>query len=306
MKISPINYNYCHSRQSFTSTRRTTYKDSSGMIYTAPYLDSLITLANSKKDKKGVIVSNYTTFFRNDFPWDNISDILFESYPFGKVNIHNYACSDGSEAYSLAISLIENLGEEEAKRFFPIKASDVDGEVIDFANSGKILASLDDMRKICNHIKDGNIGKYFDFKKTGCTTWILSPKKILRDNVEFECCDISDGLKSINKDENNVILCRNFWKYLSTDKIAYISRELKKIASANSKIIIGNFDRDYKEDIPYFLKELGFEQENPDEKYKNVLTIKNSGKESEYLQNALNWLKFINLNYEEFIPNMDE
>lgn len=307
MKISPINYNRCYLNQSFASTRRTTYKDSSGRIYTAPYLDSLTSLANSKKDKEGVIVSNYTTFFRNDFPWDNISDVLFESFPFDNVNIYNYACSDGSEAYSLAISLIENLGEKEAKRFLPIKASDIDKEVIEFANSRKILATLDDMRKISNHIKDKKIGKYFDFEKNGCTTWILSPKKILTDNVIFECCDISEGLKNIDKNENNVILCRNFWKYLSTDKIAYNSRELKKIANTNSKIIIGDFDRDYEENIPYFFKKLGFEEENPNNKrYRNILKINNNKTNSECFYSTLDWLKYIISNYEDFVPSMDE
>lgn len=306
MKISPINYNCCHSNQTFTSTRRTTYKDSNGTIYTAPYLDSLTSLANSKKDKKGVIVSNYTTFFRNDFPWDNISDVLFESFPFDNVNIHNFACSDGSEAYSLAISLIENLGEKEAKRFFPIKASDVDNEIIELANSRKILASLDDIKKISKHIKDKNIGKYFVYKKASCTTWILYPKKILTDNVEFTCCDMSDGLKDIDKSENNVVLCRNFWKYLSIDKIAYISRELKKIANTNFKIIIGNFDKDYEGNIPYFLKELGFEQENQDNIYENILTIKDNKTCSKYFYSTFDWLKFVNSNYEDFVPNMDE
>ena len=38
----------------------------------------------------------------------------------------------------LVPSLIEKLGEKEAQRFFPIKASDVDSEIIKQAKKGKI------------------------------------------------------------------------------------------------------------------------------------------------------------------------
>ena len=95
-----------------------------------------------------MVSSNSTEFFRRDFPWDNIGKVFTKHFPKGEVCIHNFACSDGSEAYSLIIALIEQLGEKKADRFFPIIASDIDKDIVKMAASGKISATANDIYEI--------------------------------------------------------------------------------------------------------------------------------------------------------------
>ena len=68
-----------------------------------------------------MVASNSTSFFRRDIDWKSIGSTFDSQFPKGKVNIYDFACSDGSEAYSLIITLIEQLGEKKAQRFFPIQ-----------------------------------------------------------------------------------------------------------------------------------------------------------------------------------------
>ena len=58
-----------------------------------------------------------------------------------------YACSDGSEPYSIALSLINRLGYTEAQKHFPIIAKDIDETMIKRAKSGFIsLEQIDNDR----------------------------------------------------------------------------------------------------------------------------------------------------------------
>lgn len=75
-----------------------------------------------------------------------------------KVNVYSLASSDGSEAYMLAISLIETLGEKEAQKFFPIKAFDKDEYIVGVAGSGKWNLMEADLRNILDLFP--NAGKY--------------------------------------------------------------------------------------------------------------------------------------------------
>ena len=75
----------------------------------------------------GTLNRNTTSFFRNDLIWGDFADLLIDKYKNeNKVNVYCYACSDGSEPYSVAMLLISRLGLEGAKKFFPIIAVDKD------------------------------------------------------------------------------------------------------------------------------------------------------------------------------------
>ena len=209
MKIMPINLY----KPNFTSTTRTTYFSDSEGEFVLPTYDRKLGIRISSDIR--MVCSNSTNFFRRDLDWQSIGKIFNQQFPKGKVNIHDFACSDGSETYSLIIALIEQLGEKQASRFFPIQASDVDPEIIRMAQSGKIMATDEDIFKIENMIKNGKIEKYFNITRLGYNKNILSAKEILTKNVIFKQASITKGLDEVQKDENNIILARNFWKYLS-------------------------------------------------------------------------------------------
>ena len=300
MKISTLN-NYS---QNFTSIKRTTYKSKTEGVFILPTYNREIgdcNLYDIDSDIK-MIVSNSTDFFRNDINWKEIGEIFTKQFPRNKVNIYDFACSDGSEAYSLIISLIEQLGEKKASRFFPIIATDVDSEIINIANSGKISATDRDIFQIENMIKDGKIEKYFYITRYGYNKNILTPKEILTKNVQFRQKGIKEGLNEINKDENNIILARNFWKYLSRNELADSSWKLGQKVNDNTLLLIGRFDLAINSCYPFFLDALGFDCFDKDSINTHILKFK-----KEYLNPILTkdkstWDEFVALKYRQYIP----
>lgn len=295
MRISPI-INYIN-KPNFTSTKRTTYYSPKEGSFTIPSYQ----LFNDSPDDIKMVVSNMTNFFRRDFDWKNVGKIFDKQFPKGKVNIHDFACSDGSEAYSLVIALIEQLGKKEASRFFPIQASDVDSEIIRMAKSGKITADEEDLFQIGNYIKDADVKKYFSITPIGGERYILSPKKILTDNITFKCESIKDGLNGIEKDKNNIILARNFWRYLSREELTKTTWALKEKTNDDTLVVIGNFDCQFHR-APYFLEGLGFCKHSCDDLSQNILR-KIFEICPEGTQDIDSWRRFINSRYSHYIPS---
>ncbi|MBQ9149532.1 hypothetical protein IJX73_01240 [bacterium] len=302
MRIFPINYSSL--KQSFKSTQRTTYVTKDKRVVVSSVYDNMVLLANSKSSGVGVKVSNYTSFLRGDLHWNGIGEKLKQEFPKGKVNVYDFACSDGSEAYSLIIALKEQLGDEEAQRFFPIHASDVDSQIIKMAKSGKIHANRNDIVKLTRLIKDRNIEKYFDYEIINSSDCVLYPKECLSDNVTFQCEDIETGLSQVKK-SNSLIMCRNFWKYLSPRKMAQVSMALRNAIDDSSRVVIGNFDKDFSS-IPFFMKELGMKQIGPSRDEANILKIDEARNPYRYLDNQKAWQNRVDIMYREYVPSMDD
>ena len=75
---------------------------------------------------------NTTKLFRQDLDWDGFAELLISKYKdVDKVNIYSYACSDGSEPYSLVIKLLEKSEKLKINcdKFFPIRAKDIDKKI---------------------------------------------------------------------------------------------------------------------------------------------------------------------------------
>ena len=228
--------------------------------------------------------------------------IFNKQFPKGKVNVYDFACSDGSEAYSLVIALIEQLGEKKAQRFFPIVASDIDSEIINMATSGKIMATQDDIFAMQNVIKDENIKKYFGVTELGGGQYLLSPKEILTKNIVFKREGVSSGLDRVQKEENNIILARNFWKYLSREELTNASWKIAEKSNDKTLVVIGNFDIPRDESTPFFLKGLGFDS-IPDELNQNILQFNKDKLNLIATKNRYAWQGFVASNYGKYIPS---
>ncbi len=270
MRISPIT-NKTFKPINFGTTERTKYITGRQKVVVKPFYDKGCDFLGSEYGR--ILVSNSTRFFRNDLSWGYLGQKLDDLFPNDEpVNVFNFACSDGSEPHSLAICLIEQLGEDGAKRFFPINASDVDSEIIPSEKNNQIIAEAEDIERI-KKVTNGNIKKYFSVKRKGekMTTapngaigfekeeYILTPKKILKDNVKFSCENFYDGLDNL-KSKNNLVLCRNFWGYLEEDEILNCAKKLYKKLDDSSIVIIGDFDLDNGA-IPKFLTDLGIDSQ---------------------------------------------
>lgn len=218
--------NYRESKPAFTSNARQVLDASGQLLY-----------------------RNNTAFFREDLKWGKFVDTLNERYKdVDKVHIYNYACSEGAEPFSLAMLLIEKLGKEGAKKFFPIIASDIDAEVLKNPKQGIIKLSKEDIEYIKEELKN-NASKYIEydnvfqddpkFREKLCNGRI---KPILKDTVIFKNLNIMDDLANIEKD-NSIVMCRNFWPYLNSyENQLKLAQTLSEKLGENSMCVIGDFD----------------------------------------------------------------
>ncbi len=241
MNISPIT-NFYAKKPNFTSTRRTEY-------YLNPNNKNGDTFVSEVYAPNNFPVknSNVSVFFREDIEddimcnWKDFARKLHSVLPKDeKINIYDFASSDGSEAYSLIISLMEALGEKEAERFLPIKAFDIDAGIVKRAKSNFIYASCEDIDKI-NNYTDGNLDKYFYLAKEKKGDCLLLVRPILSSNVVFQQARIQDEAKNLNK-PNSMIFARNMWKYLPIADRVSTFQELYNTMDKSSRIFLGDFD----------------------------------------------------------------
>ena len=216
---------------------------------------------------KKLLYANTTSFFRDDLEefgsgWIDFREAIvkaFENAP--KVNVYDFAASDGSEAYSLIISLIEALGVCEAQKYFPIKAFDIDCEAVKKAKSGEILGGVGDMDALCCNT-GGNVFRYFNIKNGPnpftCAHYFY-PKDDIKNLVDFNEADIVDEIDNIEPD-NSLVLCRNFWPYLNKDTAEKTFARLCEHLGDKSVIVIGSFDKRIWGELSKSLAENGFKQ----------------------------------------------
>lgn len=199
-------------------------------------------------------ISNFTTMFREDLDWDNFTGYLTKHFKDkNKVNVKSIASSDGSEGYSLAMTLMNNH-RNESKKFFPIYASDRSKKIIEMANGRKINLTPYDTQKISE--MTGNIDKYFTkvsdkkipeagllSKSFNMSTY--SPTEELSKTVEFKQSTIEKELENLKDTGNSVILCRNVFPYLNNKETKNVLDLLHTKLAKGSVLAIGNYDSEY-------------------------------------------------------------
>ena len=188
---------------------------------------------------KNILYKNNTIFFRDDINWGMLINYLLKNESINK--IHCYACSDGSEPYSIAMALISELGYEKAQKYFPIVARDIDKALIDKANTGVITVTKKDMQNIERYQKKSDIA-FFDKK-----SYPTEDGKICRVSDELRKC-VDFGLGNLVVDsayadyDNSAVFFRNVWPYLSEKEIKILMTNLSGALKDNSMLIMGEYD----------------------------------------------------------------
>lgn len=214
------------------------------------YKQSFKSNSRAIRDAKGVIINqNLTKFFRNQDFWDRFSQKLIGTYKNQtKVNIYSYGCSDGSEAFSLAMLLLNKVGGKKAQKFFPIIAKDIDETILTEAKIGKIRLSNSDLNSLDYFIGD-NYKNYLYYNKdsfkyipnyesTLCTGRI---KKPLKDAVIFEQADLTKDVDNI-KENNTIVIFRNLSPYIKSEEHQDLIKKLSNKLKDKCMIVIGALD----------------------------------------------------------------
>ena len=230
MKIIPNQFNQCN----FTSN----YKK-----YKSPYNSNYVV-----QDE----IYTTTFMFRNDLNWKELIpyiDMLYKDKE--QVNIYNVACSDGSEPYTLAISILEQ--SKNPSKYFPIKASDIHKGIIKDNINSKILLTINDFKQLANYTsktyfnKDASTPRDVEFP----SHIPAKPIKELRNKVEFKVADLLSEIKKIKDNSNTIILCRNVSPYLPETYVEELVKTASEVLKKDSLLIIGSFDS--MSDIKYRL-----------------------------------------------------
>ena len=196
-------------------------------------------------DKAGnVLYCNYTNLNREDLDWGKFARFL--NYRFQNqehVNINLHGCSDGSDAYTLSMNLIKELGNG-AKKFFPILASDISESVIKTAQAGKILLHKKDL----DYLDKMGARHYFE-RDYNSPVQVMHdieffPHKVnksLKDTVDFS---IKDVMKSAQKRDisDEVFMFRNGWTFNTLEKQNQLAKDLSKNSNKKTLVVIGQSD----------------------------------------------------------------
>lgn len=213
-------------------------------------------LERDVKDADGKIkYRNNTNFFRSDLNWNRVISRIIKKSP---EKIYCYACSDGSEAYSIALGLIGKLGYENAQKHFPVIAKDIDETMINQANSGIISITDNDLHKIQKALgKNGKVSEYFT-KIDGTekieknvnigipmeTEESVASYKVtdkLKKCVKFQVGDIIKDSKNPDL-YNSAIFLRNVWPYFTHKAMDTLLDNIKTNITDKTTLIIGDFD----------------------------------------------------------------
>lgn len=225
-----------------------------------------VDLVNDKIDYKLVLKHrNDTYLYRDNAFWRNLTNFLVDKYKdVQKVNVFDYACSNGSEAYTFIMQMLSNFKKEVSKKFFPVIAKDCDSYAIEKAKSGEIPISRDEECLI-----NGYTGKQFDrFIGNRCGLSeqripIYNVRKELTNLVDFSVADIFEDLPNLPK-SNNIVFARNFWPYLSNAKRNDLAELLSEYIGENSTLIVGSYDLMFgdvsKKTISQLMYDAGFEK----------------------------------------------
>jgi chemotaxis methyl-accepting protein methylase len=262
MRIQFCNYN---NNFTFTSCSRTYKKDTQaypeqtrkdiGLSSNSKMSNESFQLSNLAGTKMNYVCKNICTLthiFRTDIDWENLMEVLKKDYKDEKkVNVYSLAGSDGSEGYTFAMAVMDRLPKNQQSKYFKIKVSDIDHEVIRAAQSGVINSSATDFELMKYNLK--NPKAYF--KPTKNTFTIANneetrfknysgykPIPKLRNAVEFKQGDILDVMKKIDKSEMSVVMCRNVMPYLSQNYVQEIVKNADEKLKKGSLFIIGDFD----------------------------------------------------------------
>jgi chemotaxis methyl-accepting protein methylase len=218
-------------------------------------------------------MGSFTWLFRRDIGWRSSTEYEIKHFAKkDKVNIIQFAPSDGSESYTQIMSLLENSRGENVEKFFPIMAFDIHQPSVKIAKSGLINLKDSDFDRMLAHdispvkyFKKLTIPSFFD-KKTDTKMWhcdYMAAYKVsdeLTKRVVFNQGDMFEIMPQIKDDSNTIIFCRNSLGYFKDEKIKSFIKSASKVLKSGSLFITGTMEKDGESIVEACLLNNGFKQ----------------------------------------------
>ena len=185
------------------------------------------------------LTTNVTGFFREPHHFQIIEDTIVNSLEdkvkAGKpVRIWSAGCSNGQEAYSLAIHFLEH-NNVFSQDNFKILATDIDTEVIKFAKAG--IYSHQQVSDLSADIKK----KYFDEPVNSNAGDFYSIKSKVKNLITFKRLNLMDDWPM--KGTFDIIFCRNVVIYFDAKTQADLWRKFDKLLDHSGLMCVGHSER---------------------------------------------------------------
>jgi len=163
------------------------------------------------------ILINVTSFFRDPTAWDSVRklalpQIMAAKAPGESIRVWSAGCATGEEAYTLAMVLSEELGEEHFRERVKVYATDVDDDAL---NSARHAAFTD---RQMENVPPELVEKYFERSDR-----LHVFRKDLRRQVIFGRHDLINDAPISRID---LLTCRNTLMYLNAETQARVLNRL--------------------------------------------------------------------------------
>lgn len=177
-----------------------------------------------------LLTTNETYFFREPGHFDFLArEVLPELRQGAGFRAWSAASSSGEEAYSIAMVLMDKLGES---RPWEVFGSDINGRVLDVARGATYGTARNE---------DGIPPEYrrrFCLRGTGTMTGKLRVVESVRERVRFAQLNLNGDLKSAG--EFDVIFLRNVMIYFDMDMKRRVIAALQRQLKPNGWLFIGH------------------------------------------------------------------
>ncbi len=195
--------------------------------------------ADERQKMLAALTTNVTRFFREPHHFEHLKHkvlppLLEAAKRGGRVRIWSAACSSGQEPYSIALTVLSMLKEDQSRFDIKILATDIDPNMIADGRRGVYDESL--MAEVPRDLRDRWFVKQ---RQDGGVSWAVGDR--LRDLVSFRDLNLIGAWPM--KGQFHVIFCRNVVIYFEDDTQRQMWSRFKSLLSPGGRLIIGHSER---------------------------------------------------------------
>lgn len=175
------------------------------------------------------LTTNLTSFFREAHHFDRLRDLLLRQPQGAEMLLWSSASSTGEEPYSMAITVLETLGEHARVR---ILASDLDTNVLETARLG--IYPIDRIAKLSEERK-----RRFFLRGSGDREGYCRVREEVRALVSFQQLNLLDPQWAL-KGPFTAIFCRNVMIYFDKATQYRVLQKMVPLLAADGLLFTGH------------------------------------------------------------------
>lgn len=226
---------------------------------------------------------NDTFTYRDEAWWRRFGTFVNEFFKDStKVNVYNWACSDGEETATFIMQMFSNFPDA-AEKFTPVYAKDYDPVAIEMAKKYVLPLDIEEIYKV-NYFTNNNLDEFLtnipdDCKRLIKMSWLEFNKHVFRcqelkenvyqaklnekyaQHIDYKVSDIFEDYNKINPKESLVII-RNLLYGLNKIHLNSLLENLSNQMQEKSVLAVGKNDCDELRSLPQLIESFGFKCSN--------------------------------------------